>query len=122
MTLKCLDGVFSVCLLDGADSVNFESEYCFFGKTDDEYSLVCRCEDVPRDCVKREDGWCGFKIVGTLDFSLVGILARISSILAESGISIFAVSTYKTDYVFVKSEFFDAAVGQLEKNGYKIEK
>lgn len=61
-----------------------------------------------------------FRIEGTLDFSLIGILSRITSLLAENGIGIFAVSTYNTDYIFVKEENFLPALSVLKKNGYEI--
>ena len=121
MILVRMAGEFSVCRIKDLSDVRWESEYCFLGKTDKELSLVCRKEDAPSDCIKREDGWRGFYIDGILDFSLVGILAEISGILARNGISIFAVSTYNTDYIFVKQSCFDKAMSHLESNGYTIE-
>ncbi len=50
------------------------------------------------------DGWKAFRIQGVLDFSLIGILAKIATVLADNGISIFAVSTYNTDYVLIKKK------------------
>ena len=81
---------------------------------------MCRTEDVPITVKVRDDGWRGFRIVGILDFSLVGILARISGILAEAGISIFAVSTFNTDYVLLKQEKFAQALEVLEAAGYEV--
>jgi hypothetical protein len=63
--------------------------------------------------VAREDGWRGFRIEGVLDFSLIGILSLISTILADNQIGIFAVSTYNTDYILVKDENFDRAMDPL---------
>ena len=54
--------------------------------------------------IQRDDGWKAFRIQGVLDFSLIGILAKIAAALADNGISIFAVSTYNTDYVLIKSK------------------
>ena len=68
----------------------------------------------------RDDGWRGFRIQGTLDFSLIGILAKISAILAEQRIGIFAISTYNTDYIFVKEENFAKALKSLAEHGYKV--
>ena len=70
--------------------------------------------------VEREDGWKGFYIEGGLDFSLVGILSKLSGILAENGIGIFAVSTYNTDYILVKQENFDRAMKLLADAGYTV--
>lgn len=82
--------------------------------------LVCLTDDVPDNVIERNDGWRAFRIEGTLDFSLVGILSKISGILADNGIGIFALSTYDTDYILTKAENFDRAVHALEGAGYKI--
>ena len=89
-------------------------------KTDEELSLVCPTKDVPAVTSARDDGWRGFRIQGTLDFSLIGILAKISAILAEQRIGIFAISTYNTDYIFVKEENFAKALQSLAEHGYKV--
>ncbi|MBO4472083.1 MAG: ACT domain-containing protein, partial [Clostridia bacterium] len=80
---------------------------------------VCRTERTPSDTLEREDGWRGFRIEGMLDFSLIGILSKLSSILAENGIGIFAVSTYNTDYILVKEENFNRAMAVLAAAGYE---
>ena len=67
-----------------------------------------------------EDGWRAFRIQGELDFSLIGILAGISAVLAENKIGIFVVSTYNTDYVLTKADDFERALGLLESRGYGI--
>ena len=64
--------------------------------------------------------WRGFCIQGVLDFSLIGILSKLSGILAEHKIGIFAVSTYNTDYILVKEENFDRAMEALISEGYKV--
>ena len=70
--------------------------------------------------IRRDDGWRAFRIQGVLDFALIGILAKIASVLAENGISIFAVSTYNTDYVLVKEENYQKALDILARSGYEI--
>ena len=120
MEIRQLPGDFTVCQVKDFSQVSLDSEYCFLGKTDEENSLVCPSDAVPDNTVLRDDGWRGFRIQGTLDFSLVGILAKISSVLAENGIPIFAVSTYNTDYVFIKKEHFPEALGVLSHSGYRI--
>jgi hypothetical protein len=77
-------------------------------------------EDVPDDALRRDDGWKAFRIQGDLDFSLTGILSRISGLLAENGIGIFAVSTYNTDYILTKAENFLRALDVLAAAGYRI--
>ena len=120
MEIKKLNQDFSVCKVMDYSLVNVNAEYCFIGKTDEENSLVCITSDVPSNVIQRDDGWKGFRIQGILDFSLVGILAKIAEILAENGISIFAVSTYNTDYVLMKKENYQKALDILERSGYVI--
>ena len=92
----------------------------FIGKSDEERSVVCRTKDVPSNTIVREDGWRAFRIEGVLEFSLIGILSKISTALAEEKIGIFAVSTFNTDYVFVKKEDEQRALDKLRKIGYQI--
>ena len=102
MKLEKLPYNLTVCKLNSTDSIEPEADFYFIGKTDEEISLVCRTECTPADTSAREDGWRGFRIEGTLDFSLTGILSGISAVLAEKRIGIFALSTYNTDYILVK--------------------
>lgn len=111
---------FAVCKVQDYSGVNLESPFCFIGKTDEERSLVCLAQDVPANVTHREDGWRAFGIEGELDFSLIGILARICGILAERKIGVFAVSTFNTDYILVKAEHFDSALSALAEAGYQI--
>lgn len=92
----------------------------FIGKTDEEKSLVCLTSDVPPNVIERDDGWKGFRIQGILDFSLIGILSKIAEILAKNSISIFAISTYNTDYVLIKKENYPKALDILEYSGYEV--
>ena len=92
----------------------------FIGKTDEELSLVCKTEDTPLNTTNRDDGWKGFRIQGILDFSLIGILSKLSGILAEHKIGIFAVSTYNTDYILVKEENYERALTVLASEGYTV--
>ena len=110
----------TVCKLADLSQLDITKDFFFLGKTVDEISLVCKAADVPNNCTEREDNWKGFYIDGVLDFSMVGILAKISSLLADNGISIFAVSTYNTDYILVKNEQWENTVAVLEKAGYKF--
>lgn len=120
MELKKLEYDFSVCKVENYTQVDWTSEFCFIGKTDEELSLVCLTEYVPTNTTYREDGWKGFRIQGELDFSLIGILAKISTILAENNIGIFVVSTYNTDYVLVKEADFEKAMRVLAQAGYTV--
>jgi hypothetical protein len=120
MELKKIPYRLTVCKVKDISDIDMDAEIYFIGKTDEELSLVCITENTPSKTIERDDGWRGFRIQGTLDFSLVGILAKISGILADHKISIFAVSTYNTDYVLVKEENFDRALSILEAEGYSI--
>ena len=120
MKLKKLVFDITVCKLEDVSAVDLSREFFFLGKTDEEISLVCKTEYAPSNTIERDDGWRGFRIEGVLDFSLIGILSKISSILAENKIGIFAVSTYNTDYILVKKENFDLAMTVLVEAGYEI--
>ena len=120
MEIKKLPQAFTVCQVEDYSLVNLDSEYSFIGKTKEEKSLVCITSEVPANVMQREDGWKAFCIQGILDFSLVGILADIAAVLANNGISIFAVSTYNTDYVLLKKENYQRGLEVLQAAGYKI--
>ena len=120
MELEKLPYNLTVCKVPEISSLDLEKEFYFIGKTDEEISLVCRTEDTPSDTTEREDGWKGFRIRGILDFSLIGILSKLSGILAENKIGILAVSTYNTDYILVKAGDYDRASEVLEQAGYRI--
>ena len=114
LEIQELEGTFSICRLKDFDSVKLDSQFTFFARTDEECSLVCPSECVPvNKILERSDNWRGFRVKGVLDFSLVGIIAKISSLLAENNIAIFAVSTFNTDYIFVKSENFALALALI---------
>ena len=120
MEIKALPYDLTVCKVSSFSDINTGAEFFFTGKTDEEISLVCVTADAPAVTEERDDGWKAFRIEGKLDFLLTGILSRISGILADSRIGIFAVSTYNTDYVLVKKENFGRALEVLGNNGYTI--
>lgn len=120
IVIKKIDRDFSVCKVKDFSMVDLENEYCFTGKTDEENSLVCCTNCVPDNTTERDDGWKAFRIQGILDFSLIGILAGISALLAENKIGIFVVSTYNTDYVLTKTENYPKAIEILGNAGYTI--
>jgi len=120
IAIEPLDAKLSVCKVEDYSGIDMSRPFCFTGCTDEENSLVCPTDMVPDNTDERDDGWKAFRIVGTLDFSLIGILARISKILASNEIGIFAISTYNTDYILTKEENFDKAISVLKSAGYKI--
>jgi len=120
MELKKITYNLTVCKVAKISDIDLTTEFFFIGKTDEELSLVCRTEDTPENTMERDDGWRGFRIQGVLDFSLIGILSKLSGILAEHKIGIFAVSTYNTDYILVKEENFERALEVLASEGYTV--
>lgn len=120
MELKKIDHKLTVCKVADVSDIDMSADFYFIGKTDEELSLVCRTEDTPAQTTARDDGWRGFRIQGVLDFSLIGILSKLSGILADNKIGIFAVSTYNTDYILVKEENFESALDILAAEGYTV--
>lgn len=118
MRLTTLSEDLSVYKVTDLKMVDLTQQPLFIGVTDEETSIVSATHKVPAETIEREDGWKAFKIEGVLDFSLVGILAKIASLLADVGISIFAVSTYNTDYILIKADKYDTAVAVLSAGGY----
>ncbi len=118
MQLELLDELFSVCKVARVEQIPFQEEFVFVGKTDGELSLVCRATAVPEGCTEEAPGWRCFRVKGPLDFSLIGILSRLSSVLAQEKISVFAVSTFDTDYLLVREEALPRAKAALERAGY----
>jgi hypothetical protein len=88
-------------------------------RTEDELSIVCPQSNVPAE-VKSEHDWRALKVEGPLDFSLVGVLAQLAGVLADIGVSIFAISTYDTDYILVKENQLGNALNALNQAGHKI--
>ena len=121
MLIKQLHKNFSICKLQSVSDINYLGEFVFVGKTDDEISLVCETSQIPSNTIERDDNWLGLKIDGQLDFSLIGILSKITSVLAENKIGVFAVSTYNTDYIFVKESNYQNAVNALRNADYEID-
>jgi hypothetical protein len=95
------------------------SEFLSYVKTPEEISLVCEAHLVPKE-VNAETGWDCMKVHGVLDFSLIGIIAKITAILAAEAISVFVISTYDTDYLLIKESKTQQATEALEKNGYQF--
>ncbi|WP_223068331.1 ACT domain-containing protein [Paenibacillus caui] len=89
--------------------------------TPDELSIVCKEEQIPGEGLEHiEKSWSCFKVEGPLDFSLTGILNMLTRPLAEQNISIFAISTYDTDYLLVKTDKTEQAIRTLADEGHEI--
>ena len=120
MEIKKYNHKMSVCKVSDYSKVDLNDEFVFIGKTDDEVSLVRLTENVPQNITERDDGWKMMRIQGVLDFSLIGILSKISAVLADNKIGIFAVSTFNTDYILVKEENYDKSLKALGDAGDTI--
>ena len=118
MEIERINQTFSICKVEDFSQTDIDAEFCFIGRTDRERSLVCPTSMVPDNAIEQDEGWSAFRICGTLDFSLIGILAKISSALSEAGIGIFALSTFDTDYVLTKTADFERALAVLSAIGY----
>lgn len=120
MTIKILEPTFAIYKIKEISSIDFTQDYTFLSKTEEEISLVCPQSIPVNHATHCDKNWRAFRIQGELDFSLIGILSKISTILAENNIAIFAVSTYQTDYILTKSCDFDRAIQLLKLAGYEI--
>ena len=87
-------------------------------RTPDELAVVCLEEHAPVGA-KVEVGWRLFRVEGQLDFSLIGILAEITRTLAEARISVYALSTFNTDYLLVRD--LDGAVAAFRSGGHQVD-
>ena len=102
-TIELLPDTLAICrLAHGAAIPDWaQGEFISITRTQEELSIVCHQENVP-DYVRAERGWCCLRIVGKLDFSLVGVIAQLTKLLADANISVFVASTYDTDYFLVR--------------------
>jgi uncharacterized protein len=95
-------------------------EFASVTRTNDETSIVCYSGSLT-EFDKEELGWKILKVIGPLDFGLIGIISKLSKVLADNGISIFVISTFDTDYIMVKNENIDRAIKELINTGYTID-
>jgi len=123
LDLQLLKSRFSVCRLAPEAAVpawaTETGELVSVTRTHDELSVVCPETAIPKG-TRCEHGWRGFKIVGPLAFSLTGVLVSVAKPLADAGVSIFAVSTYDTDYILVKEENLEKAIRALSAAGHTV--
>jgi len=121
LTLRLLREKFGICRLDPDAPIPDWVKGSFYSitKTLDELSIICREDAIPAES-PCETNWRALMIEGPLDFSLTGIIASISSILANNQISLFVLSTYDTDYILIKDHLLDKAVSVLRANHYEI--
>ena len=122
LTLVVVDGVFAVCRLAPDAPIppwSTGGDLFSITRTVEELSIVCRQNAVP-DGIICERGWRCLRVAGAIPFSVVGVLASLSAPLAEAGISVFAISTFDTDYLLVKAEDLERALDILRRQGHTI--
>lgn len=121
--LRLLEGSYAVCRMEPGREITVpwsaSGSVWSLTRTEAELSLVCATDLVPENAVV-EDGWSAIVVAGPLDFALTGILASIAGPLADAQISIFALSTYDTDYLLVKADDCEAALRTLEVAGHIV--
>lgn len=120
MKLQMLEDKYKVIKLKQNELIPrkiFEEEIYSITRTDEELSIIVK-ESVDINSEIVENNWNMIKVVGVLDFSLIGILSKISTILAKAEISIFVISTYNTDYIMVKNDKLEETKRVLEDNNY----
>jgi len=122
MLLELSDKEYTVYKLNAKENIDnsiIGNDFISITKTEDEISIVA-VSGVIKHFEKKEENWKLFKISGILDFNLIGIISKISAILAEQEISIFVISTYNTDYIMVKKDNLKKTIKVLEQNDYVI--
>jgi len=121
-TLTILPEIFSICRLDRGSGIPdwaLAGSFFSFTRSAEEVSIVSPQAQVPEG-ILRDTGWRCLKVEGPLDLAEVGVLASLTGPLAQEGISVFAVSTYDTDYLLVKDGSLEKAVKVLSQKGHQI--
>jgi hypothetical protein len=120
-TLEILSGRFAVCRLPADAAIPAWAGGAFFSltRTPDELSLVCLKELVPEE-IPCACGWRCLRVAGTLDLNLVGVLTSLAAPLAQAGVSIFALSTFDTDYLLVSEADLGRAAQALREEGHVL--
>ena len=122
LTLHLLADTLAVCRLEPQARVPVwagQGAFSAVTRTPDELSLICPQASVPPGVLCEPD-WRALKVAGPLGFSMVGVLAGIAGALARASISLFAVSTFDTDYILVKNADLSGAIAALERDGYIV--
>jgi len=121
-SLELMKEAFTIHSFDPSEAIPeqvYDAPVYFIAKTYDELSIVCP-DFIKLNSNESESGWAALEVLGPLGFSMTGILSNISGVLAQEKISIFAISTFDTDYILIKQEFIDNAINSLQKNGYNV--
>ncbi len=122
LDLYLLDGTYAVCQLEATVPIPgwaLGEGFVSISRSEEELSVVCLESRVPAG-IKAERDWRCFGLAGPFDFALTGILAAVLNPLAQAGVGVFAVSTYNTDYVLIKSEHLNQGITALTQAGHRV--
>lgn len=122
MKLRVIEGLFSIARYPATAKIPViqSRNFCSVTRTKDELSIVCETDLMPEGAIQRDDGWSCMQVDGILNFDLTGVLASLAGPLADAEVSLFAVSTFNTDYLLVKKILLEKAQGALIKAGIKF--
>ena len=123
LTLEVLEGRFAIVRLAPNAGLPWwaatSEGLLSFARTSDETSIVCEERLVPADA-QAERGFKALRVAGPLPFDATGVLASLAVPLADGGVSIFAISTFDTDYLLVREASLDKAVRVLREAGHSV--
>lgn len=122
LNLSVLKGTYGIAQLDPQSSIPpwaSQGEFFSITRSTEELSVVCLASAIP-ESVRSDQGWRIFKIQGPFAFDQVGILNAVTSVFAEKGIGLFAISTYDTDYILVKEDHLDHVIASLMDAGHQV--
>jgi len=123
LTLSVLADRLAVCKFEPErDIPEWATRNTFWSvtKTQHELSIVCPEDNVPEG-IEAECGWRILEVEGPLDFSVTGVLNALTKPLAESGISVFVLSTHLTDYLLIREKDLKSAIIALRAQGHRID-
>ncbi len=121
--MKVIPGKLAVCRMDARSSVPrwaFSGTIASVTRTPDALSIVCAAEAVPAGVIRQAD-WVALMVEGPLDFSLIGVMARLATVLAGAGVALLALSTFDTDFLLVQGADLPKAIEALQKAGHTVD-
>lgn len=122
LTLRLHPETFSVGKLAPTETIPawaLDGKLFSITRTANELSIVCESERIPAD-VTQETGWRCLQVDGPLDFSMIGVLTALLNPLAQNGVSVFVISTFDTDYLFIKASVLEQSIQVLTESGHEI--
>ncbi|MFI3251604.1 MAG: ACT domain-containing protein [bacterium] len=120
MNFEVLEPEFVICKIESFEEVSIHDEFCFITKTDEEISLICTTRYTPQRTIAIQKNYRGIRLKGPLEFNTVGTIAKLISLLSLNDISVLSVSTYNSEYIFLKNSRLGKAVDILIANNYEL--